>query len=597
MKKLLILFLVLFNISIYSLNIAVIDKDGNPLKETIININNSVKITNSQGVSSFDINDSSLDITLSKEGYQGKTLSMKNHTSSSDITFIMTPLKYSNVTFEFSLPNGIIKYREVGAKSYKKVPFFKTLKSIKLPVGTYEFIFSSQESTDYYKILTFSEQSEYFFVNFDIKKEQFFFISNYGEKQGIHFYKNNIGKITPTKGIELIISKEGKVLSKLKLYDTFTPFELEYGRYDFALLGKNGESIFYNGVKLDSSTYKNIVFTVNPIQTNVSGTIKNKGQFIGGATLTFTDVNNNAYKTISNFVGEFNISLPPQKYKITLDKPGFNLSKNQNLIYDFLTPHEKYSLELNTEELFSNVDGTIVDTKGNPIVGAKIFIKNNGEIITLESDNFGNFSTSTLPGLLFITAQKEGYKSFGIVSKLERFSSLSGLKIPLTPFLSNISGIISNSFFPLKNMILTLRDKEGNIVANTISNQNGFYEFADININGEYFISVGDPAYKHYYSDFFVLGKKDIINKNIILESKNSRIYIKFLNANNLPLSNIKVNVQDKIYTTDTNGFLLLELPEKTKSINVKVNSYNYNKKINIENLNDNPNKLTLIIK
>ena len=291
------------------------------------------------------------------------------------------------------------------------------------------------------------------------------------------------------------------------------------------------------------------------------------------------------------------VNIPPQKYKITLKKPGFILEKNQNLIYDFTAPKETYNLSLNTEELLSNIEGIVVDNRGIPISNADIMVKNGEKIIHLKSDDFGNFSTSTLPGLLFIKVQKDGYKAFGVVTKLERFSTISGLNISLTPYLSNVSGIVGNSFIPLGSLHLTLRNQEGEVVANTISNPNGYYEFSDIKINNSYFISVGAQSYKYYYSDVFILTKEDVINKNIILENRKIQIHLELLNNSKTPVSNQEVIIEGITYKTDTNGFLLLEFPEDKKNINIEVTSYGYYKQIDLTSMSTNPNQLTLIIK
>ncbi len=224
-------------------------------------------------------------------------------------------------------------------------------------------------------------------------------------------------------------------------------------------------------------------------------------------------------------------------------------------------------------------------------------MKNGEKIIHLESDDFGNFSTSTLPGLLFIKVEKDGYKAFGVVTKLERFSTLSGLKFFLTPYLSNISGIIGNSFNPLSDIHLTLRNSQGEVVANTISNKNGYYEFSDIKINNNYFISVGLQSYKHYYSDIFTLEKDDIINKNIILQGRKIRIHLELLRSSKIPLHNQEVIIEGITYKTDTNGFLLLELPENKKNIDIEIKSYGYQKQIDLTSMSTNPNQLTIIVK
>jgi len=598
MKKLILLFIILLSISSYSITIKIIGEDKKPLKEVIININNQVKITDIKGYVTFDTLDEILKISISKEGYKEKVLTLKNSTDNLlNFTLIMKQLNTSYVTFEFSASEGLIEYREIGTSKYTKVPFLSNLKSLEFNSGTYEFIFSTKNSLKNKQTFNFTDKFKHIFIDLKIPKNKFFIIGNISKNKEIKFYKNNINKITPFKNITLVIFQNGKIIKKIKLKNTFVPIDLENGNYDFMIEDNSYSNIYFRGLKLNSTVNKNIVISIPSIEANIHGFIKNKDQFIGGAKISLVDVNNNSYETLSTFTGEFFLNVPPQKYKIFLNKPGFFLKNNQNLIYDFSTPKEVYNLTLDTEEVLSNIEGLVTDNKGVPISNVNIIINNSKKTIDLKSDNFGNFSTSILPGLLFIKAEKDGYKAFGLVTKLERFSNLSGLKIALTPYLSNISGIIGDNFKPISNIPLTLRNYKGEKIANTISNQNGYYEFSDIKINHKYFISVGVQPYKYYYSDVFSLTKEDIINKNIILQNRHKRIHLEFLNSSKAPLINKNIIIDDITYKTDTNGFLLLELAENIKNINIKVKSYNYQKQIDLTSISTNPSQLTIIIK
>ncbi|MGB6127478.1 MAG: carboxypeptidase-like regulatory domain-containing protein [Psychrilyobacter sp.] len=598
MKKLILLFILLFNITCYSITITMIGEDKSPLKEVIANINNKVKISDSKGRVTINTPEEFLNISISKEGYKEEILTLKKSEHKiQNLTFVMKKINTSYVTFEFSVNTGLIEYREIGTSRFTKVPFLGSTKSLEFLSGTYEFIFSSKNSKKNKQILNFKDNSEHFFIDIDIPKNRFFVLGNISKNKGINFYKNNIGKIIPPKELTLVVLKNGKIKTKIKLKDTFIPVELEDGIYDFMIEGRFYSNFYFRGVKINSSVNKNIVISIPSVQTAIHGVIKNNDQFIGGAKILFTDVNNNSYETMSNFAGEFLINLPPQKYKTTLKKPGFVLKKNQNLIYDFSTPNKIYDLTLDTRELLSYVEGIVTDDKGTPILNANIMIKNGDNILYLKSDDFGKFASSILPGLLFIKVEKDGYKAFGVVTKLERFSTLSGLKISLTPYLSNISGIVSNSFTPLSGLHLSLRNKKGKVVANTISNQNGYYEFSDIKINNSYFISIGLQSYKYYYSDVFNVTKDDITNKNIILQGRQIRIHLEFLNGSKIPLSNKEIIIEGIPHKTDTNGFLLLNLPENKKNIDIKIKSYGYEKQIDLSTMSTNPNQLTLIIK
>jgi len=598
MKKLIFLFLIILNISSYSIKIKIIEEDMTPLKEVIISINNQLKISDSKGNVTFDLLDEILNISISKEGYKKEVFILKNSIDGSiNFTLIMKPLSTSYVTFEFPINDGLIEYRKIGTSKYIKVPFLGNFKSIEFLQGTYEFIFSTKNSIKNKQILKFSDKSKHIFIDMKFSKNNFFIIGNSSKNKEIKFFKDNIGKVFPLKDTTLLIFQNGEIEKKIKLKNTFVPVKLKDGVYDFIIEKKSYPNLYFRGLKLNSTVNKNIVISIPTLQVGIHGVLKNKDQFIGGTKISFIDVDNNSYETTTTFAGKFFLNIPPKKYKILLKKPGFILKNNQNLIYDFTAQKEVYNLTLNTEEILSHIEGIITDDKGISISNANIIVNNNGRIINLKSNDFGNFSTPILPGLLFIKVEKNGYKAFGTVTKLERFSNLSGLNISLTPYLSNISGTISNSFTPLSNLNLTLRDLQGKTIANTISNQNGYYEFSDIKINDNYFISVATQNYQYYYSNVFALTKNDVINKNIILQSRKIRIHLELLNSSKIPLSNQNVFIEGVSYKTDSNGILLLNFPENTKNINIKVKSYEYQKQIDLSSIPKNPNQLTLIIK
>ncbi|MCK5779858.1 MAG: hypothetical protein KAH04_02510 [Psychrilyobacter sp.] len=599
MKKLFIFFILLISITSYSMDISVRSINDLPLKEVLIKVNNEIKISDNSGNATFDIptNDNIINIILSKEGYKEEIVTIKNQKISSQMTFILKKIKRSKIIFDFPISDGVIEYREIGAQKYTKVPYFGKSKSIDFYFGNYDFLFSSKNTSDIKRNIFVNQTQKRYYIDSKIKENKFFILGNISKKQEINFYDKSIKKVTSPEDLKLTILKNGKIVKKIVLNDTFTPVILESGTFDFMVNGKFYDNTYFRGLLLNSSTNKNIVISLPSVATNIRGVIKNNNQFIGGVTLAFTDVNNKVYNTNSDFVGSFSIDLPPQKYKITIKKPGFTLNKKQDLIYDFSIAKNRYNLNLLATELPSSIDGIVYDNMKKPLPDALISLKSGDIVIKLKSNKFGEFSVPILPGMIFIKVEKDGYKSVGIVRKLERFSTLSGLNVTLSPYLANISGIISNDFFSLKKTPLKLRDTKGNVVANTLSNSIGYYEFSDIKTNENYFISVGVQSYKHYFSSHFYLDREDILNKNIILKNRKVRVYLEVVDYLGAPFKNKKISINKTIYSTDSNGFLLLELPEHTKTIIVRGVEYTFYKKIDLTSIYEDPYQLILKIK
>ena len=80
------------------------------------------------------------------------------------------------------------------------------------------------------------------------------------------------------------------------------------------------------------------------------------------------------------------------------------------------------------------------------------------------------------------------------------------------------------------------------------------------------------------------------------MQERETRLYLEFL-FENKPLSKKDVIINNKIYKTDTNGFILLNLSEGTKSININIKNYNFRKIINLRDINTNPNHLTIEVR
>lgn len=581
----------------FSIDIKVINKDKTPIRKAIIKVNNQIQLTNKKGISSFKTKDEILNITISKEGYSQLNFSLDGTSKENkEITLVLQPLKLSTATFSFSSSTGTIKFREVGTTYFKEVPFFKKIKQLILPFGTYEFIFTNGEKIKTRKLVTLSKDNLQVNVSFKGQPLQFFLLGILGTKKDISFLAKGLTKFTSLSGSTITIFKDSKIVKEIKFTDSFIPLELLEGRYDFLIKGPSNDNTLFKGVLLRKDSKRSILIEVPSIKTFISGVVKEESQLLGGVKVILTDVYNNKFETTTTFTGKFSIQVPPRKYKITIEKPGFTLNKDQNLIYDFSIPNYSYKVSLRAVELPSSISGEIFDLNGESLNGVTLTITSGGKNKKINTDKFGKFSCEVQPGFLFIKAEKEGYKAYGKIIKLERFSKLSSIQIKLMPFLINISGIVQDHISPIKEIPLVLKDIKGNQVAVTKSNENGFYEFPDIDINNKYFISVGGTSYRYFQTSSFKPTKEDMKDKNILLVDKKPRFFIHFKDLEKKSLPKVNVLINNRTYTTDTNGFLLLQLREGTSKLLIEIPKYKFTKKIDREGFTEDPNQLTIIV-
>ncbi|WP_293960403.1 carboxypeptidase-like regulatory domain-containing protein, partial [uncultured Fusobacterium sp.] len=107
----------------------------------------------------------------------------------------------------------------------------------------------------------------------------------------------------------------------------------------------------------------------------------------------------------------------------------------------------------------------------------------------------------------------------GSVRKIESDSSIPNLEIILTKTKFNIQGIVTDGVKALPKILITIHDEDINKITSVTSDENGYYEFVNIEGDKEVFISVNDPKYKRLKTDLFRLDK-NISNFNLILEEK-----------------------------------------------------------------------------
>lgn len=251
----------------------------------------------------------------------------------------------------------------------------------------------------------------------------------------------------------------------------------------------------------------------------IKGVIKSKDNNVGGSEIQFIDNFNRGYSTTSDFLGNFQIRLPKGNYKIKVNKFGYTTKKNSPLIYEFTSSNKPYNLTINLDKIPSSIEGRVIDEKRNPIINAQVTIKNGAETFYLKTDEYGKFKKEVSSGIVTLICTKPGFFTNGSVRKIESDSSIPNLEIVLTKTKFNIQGIVTDGVKALPKILITIHDEDINKITSVTSDENGYYEFINIEGDKEVFISINDPKYKRLKTDLFRLDK-NINNFNLILEKK-----------------------------------------------------------------------------
>lgn len=297
----------------------------------------------------------------------------------------------------------------------------------------------------------------------------------------------------------------------IDFYEKNTTIPLKDGKYRISFTTKN-----YSPIEMEIDTASitapiNINFSNND-SVYIRGKLTSKGKNIGHQEIEFVNASNQHFILTSDILGDFSGYLPKGKYKIKVEKNGYK----SNLDFHNLNTNI-YTLKIELEETESFIRGIVVDNNGNNLPYPNVTIRNNGKIYNITGDKFGIFTQNVDAGILSILVDKDGYERNGIVRAIDRNSSITNIEIPLTKNKFTLSGTLTNSIAPLKNIRIDLRDEDYKKIATTTTSENGFFEFYKLNSYKNVFITISKGKKLLYASPLINL-EENIRNFNIFLE-------------------------------------------------------------------------------
>lgn len=309
-----------------------------------------------------------------------------------------------------------------------------------------------------------------------------------------------------------------KTFKTFDFYNSKATFNLDEEIYTFLFFNKEYAPIVK---EIDIKKIPNEIYIEFSKKEDViiNGVVKSKNNNVGGSEIQFIDNLNRGYSTTSDYLGNFQIKLPKGNYKVNINKFGYTIKKNSPLIYEFTSSAKPYNLTINLDKIPSFVEGRVIDEKRNPIINAQVTIKNGAETFYLKTDEYGKFKKEVSSGIVTLICSKPGFFTNGSVRKIESDSSIPNLEIVLTKTKFNIQGVVTDGVKALPKIVVTIHDEDINKITSVTSDENGYYEFANIEGDKEVFISINDPKYKRLKTDLFRLDK-NINDFNLILEEK-----------------------------------------------------------------------------
>jgi len=485
--------------------------------------------------------------------------------------FLLSTITFSEnkLNFIFNVNRGYMEYTNLDTQVKYGLNFSGGRSSLNLEEGKYKFQFFSPDYHTKEMLITADGSYRSYSVELERRESSFFISIIESRKQEVYLSDKPIDRGRALEGARLIFYQNNEPVKSLEIHSLLEPLNLEHGYYDISLV-MGSESIFrVQRFPINDKGGKFINFFASPPQVNVRGILKVGDMSLGGAKVTFTDVDNNSYSMNSDFSGEFTGFIPAKKYQLKVERFGYKLKKEVNLIYDFTAQTSPYNLRLELQEVPSIIGGRVFDDLGIPIEEARITMKTEDQVFETFTDSYGRFSGETPAGIVFIKVEKGGYFHHGIVQKIEKSSTISNLEIRVARQVFSLRGIISDGVSPIKRKKLDLIDEEGRRFDSTLSGDNGYFEFLDIPATNNFYIYTSVDGYKNYSSDPFVL-KEDEENFNIILDPTGNKVVLHLMEETNTPLEEATVFINGIENTTDANGMIYTEPSDAPVTVSVR---------------------------
>ncbi|MBZ4682969.1 MAG: hypothetical protein PWP46_42 [Fusobacteriaceae bacterium] len=333
-------------------------------------------------------------------------------------------------------------------------------------------------------------------------------------------------------------------------------------------------STIYKNIVINDKTKSFLLFTIKKEEFSVKGIVKSNDYFIGGAKITFTDINNNNFETYSDITGNFNIKLPKNDYNVSIEKIGYDTTNTKLSLTNNIN-----NLEISLKELGGYISGYIIDEKNNPISNAFIEVNNNIDSFSIYSNDKGFFKVKVTSGINVLKVTKSGYLTNGIVKNIKNYSSIENIYIKLAKKLTNLKGrVIANSEYASNvNLFLYQNNKH---IATTTTSKNGFYIFESLPLFESYKIIIKDSLDRNIYTskDIFLINESDE-EFDIFYNYNYKKLILEFPEKFYKP-----VYINNKKYIPDSNSLIYLDIEENINSIDISIPDYNYKKHLTLTN-------------
>ncbi|MCK5148788.1 carboxypeptidase regulatory-like domain-containing protein [bacterium] len=297
----------------------------------------------------------------------------------------------------------------------------------------------------------------------------------------------------------------------------FTP-----GRYRFTAV-KDGFEPTVIELDMAEEQTQSIFFRMNPDPSTVTGSVgDDEGNAVAAATVfaqhaLHADITRQVSSAQN---GDFNISLTPGPWQLHAVKPGYQESEIRSVsvaIGEVLQLDAVLEMMKNKNQ----INGSIVNTAGKSIYGAKVVIKGSGESMSQTTDADGLFSFSVRDDVWSINVSKAGF-----TSPAQRSITVSGGTIfqvtpsmVLTPANAMISGTVTDGKKAVGQALIRVVPASGAVLT-TESDSYGQYT---LSLNaGTYVVTAEKQGYSTGAGKTINTGPGETVSGVLLLLTANS---------------------------------------------------------------------------
>lgn len=474
-------------------------------------------------------------------------------------------LANSKLTLKINSDKGIVQFIDLNSGDKNYLNFNNGSITTDLTNSRYKVIVFSPNYDNYETIIALEDEHKAFKIDLSMKSFDFF-VSSYSSNSSSYSFSDTALAREHLLNINILFYKGEELVKTIYMDSPLKKINLDIGEYSLKFLREKELIYTLNSFVVEEDLEPFLNFFLNFSSIEIRGHVFREKLSLGGVDVVFTDVDNNSYTFKTDFSGRFLGYLPSRKYKVSIDRYGYKLKADQDLIYNFIDNNSFEYLDLEVVEVKSLIKGSVVDDLGETIKDASVDIKVDDKVFNLTSDSYGRFQWEVDPGIVFIKAKKDGYSHRGIVERVEKASTLSNLQITMRRNLFYIKGIITTGVIPIKKERIDIITSEGERIASTLSGNNGYFEFFDIPASEGIFIKSAIEGYQPFSSDEMSLDK-NIENFTIILNNNNEEAVILITNEVGDPYRDTSLLINNTAHVTDHNGMLYLSLESGVASI------------------------------